>query len=163
MKKMLFVLNPRSGKEQIKGHLLQILDIFTKAGYDIHVHVTQCQSDASEAVVRMGSRMNLVVCSGGDGTLNETISGMMRLKKMPLLGYIPAGSTNDFASSLHIPKNMTEAAENIVQGKPFSMDIGTFCQERYFLYIAAFGAFTEGIKFHNTGIYKTYYHYCRCR
>lgn len=143
MKKMLLIINPRSGREQIGVHLLQILDIFTKAGYDIHVHVTQGRSDARQVVERLGSRVSLIVCSGGDGTLNETISGMQSLKKMPLLGYIPAGSTNDFATSLHIPKNMTRAAESIAEGTPSAIDIGTFCQDRYFMYIAAFGAFTE--------------------
>lgn len=143
MKKMLFIFNPRSGKEQIKGQLLSILDIFTKAGYDIHVHVTQRQGDAVETAAALGEDMDVIVCSGGDGTLNETISGMMRLQKLPFLGYIPAGSTNDFASSLYISKNMTEAAKSIVKGVPFPIDIGTFCQDRHFVYIAAFGAFTE--------------------
>lgn len=143
MKKMLFIFNPRSGKEQIKGHLLQILDIFTKAGYDIRVHVTQCQQDATKTVAASGQDMDLIVCSGGDGTLNETISGLMQLKELPLLGYIPAGSTNDFAASLNIPKHMARAAQSIVDGSPFAIDIGTFCRDRYFMYIAAFGAFTE--------------------
>lgn len=143
MKKMLFVFNPRSGKEQIKGHLMKILDIFTKAGYEIRIHVTQKPGDATEVVARYGKHVGLVVCSGGDGTLNETVSGLMKLKKMPLLGYIPAGSTNDFAASLEIPRRMPQAAADIVEGKPFPIDIGTFCQDRYFMYIAAFGAFTE--------------------
>ena len=143
MKKMLFVFNPRSGKEQIKGHLMEILDIFTRAGYEIRVHVTQKQSDAAEVVARYGNRVDVVVCSGGDGTLNETVTGMMKLKKLPMLGYIPAGSTNDFASSLEIPKRMPQAAADIVEGMPYAIDIGTFCHNRYFMYIAAFGAFTE--------------------
>ncbi len=92
---------------------------------------------------RLGNRMHLIVCSGGDGTLNEVISGMMELKRTPLLGYIPAGSTNDFASSLKLPRQMGKAAEAIVKGKPFPIDIGTFCGDRHFVYIAAFGAFTE--------------------
>ena len=104
MKQMLFVFNPRSGKEQIRGSLLRILDIFTKDGYDIHVHVTQSQGDASRIVKELGEGMDLILCSGGDGTLNETICGMLALKAQPPLGYIPAGSTNDFAVSLQIPK-----------------------------------------------------------
>lgn len=142
MKSMLFVFNPRSGKEQIRGYLLEILDIFTKAGYDIHVHVTQRPLDATEVVRKLGEYMDLIVCSGGDGTLNEAITGMMGLKKLPLLGYIPAGSTNDFASSLRIPKKMEKAASDIVEGRACAIDVGTFCSERYFMYIAAFGAFT---------------------
>lgn len=143
MKKMLFVFNPRSGREQIRGSLLDILEVFSKAGYELRVHVTQGPQDAMRVVAKYGSRMDIVVCSGGDGTLNETVSGMMRLKKMPVLGYIPAGSTNDFASSLRIPRRMPLAAEDIVEGKPYAIDLGSFCQDRYFMYIAAFGAFTE--------------------
>ena len=143
MKNMLFVFNPRSGREQNKRHIMEILDIFSGAGYDIHVHATQKQGDAAEIVRRLGNRMHLIVCSGGDGTLNEVISGMMELKRTPLLGYIPAGSTNDFASSLKLPRQMGKAAEAIVKGKPFPIDIGTFCGDRHFVYIAAFGAFTE--------------------
>ena len=143
MKKMLFLFNPRSGKEQIKSHLLRILDIFSKAGYDIHVHVTQCQLDARKTVEHLGKNVDVIVCSGGDGTLNETISGMLQLKKTPSLGYIPAGSTNDFASSLKISKNMEKAAREIVNGFPVPVDAGMFCGDRSFIYIAAFGAFTE--------------------
>ena len=113
---MLFVFNPRSGKEQIRGSLLRILDIFTKDGYDIHVHVTQSQGDASRIVKELGEGMDLILCSGGDGTLNETICGMLALKDQPPLGYIPAGSTNDFAVSLQIPKDMERAALNVVNG-----------------------------------------------
>lgn len=143
MKQMLFIFNPRSGREQIKGQLVGILDTFTKEGYDIHVHVTQEPLDCMEWVKNYGSEMDLIVCSGGDGTLNETIAGMMHMDRYPLLGYIPAGSTNDFAASLGLAKQMQEAAAEIVQGFPYAIDIGKFCNERYFVYIAGFGAFTE--------------------
>lgn len=143
MRKMVFIFNPRSGKAQIKNRLLEILDIFTKAGYEISVHVTQRQKDAMEAAALLGKDADIIVCSGGDGTLNETISGMMCLEKIPDLGYIPAGSTNDFASSLKIPRNMAAAARAVVEGEPFPIDIGCFCGNRHFVYIAAFGAFTE--------------------
>ena len=143
MKQMLFIFNPRSGKEQIKGQLVGILDTFTKEGYDIHVHVTQRPLDCMEWVKNHGSDMDLIVCSGGDGTLNETIAGMMCLDHYPLLGYIPAGSTNDFAISLGLAKQMQEAAAEIVESFPYAIDIGKFCNERYFVYIAGFGAFTE--------------------
>lgn len=143
MKKILFIFNPRSGKAQIRNKLLDILDIFTKAGYELSVHVTQRCGDAMEAAAEYGGNADLVVCSGGDGTLNETISGLMKLDHLPNLGYIPAGSTNDFASSLKISKNMIRAAEAAVYGEPFPIDIGCFCEDRHFVYIAAFGAFTE--------------------
>lgn len=143
MKRMLFIFNPRSGKTQIKTRLMEILDIFTKAGYEILVHVTQDAGDAAKTAAMYGEDVDLVVCSGGDGTLNETISGLMALDDIPALGYIPAGSTNDFASSLNISRNMSAAARAAVSGKLFSVDIGCFCGDRYFVYIAAFGAFTE--------------------
>ena len=142
-KKLLFVFNPKSGKGLIKSKLLNIINIFVRNGYQVMVHPTQYAQDAYHVVKRVAPQMDLVVCSGGDGTLSETISGMMRLKRAPMLGYIPAGSTNDFASSLAIPSGIMKAAENVVQGTPYAIDVGHFCQERNFVYVAGFGAFTE--------------------
>lgn len=143
MKNMLFIVNPRSGREQIRSKLLDILDLFAKAGYTIQVYITQNPKDATNAVRQYGAEKDLIVCSGGDGTLNEVVSGLVEMKDPPFFGYIPAGSTNDYASSLQIPKSIMEAAENVLSGEPYSIDIGHFCQDRYFVYIAAFGAFTE--------------------
>ena len=111
MKKMLFIINPRSGKEQIRSRLLEILDSFVKAGYGPSVYITQGPKDAEYQAARAKTK-ELVVCSGGDGTLNEVVSGLMTItpEKRPELGYIPSGSTNDFASSLGLPKNMRKAA-----------------------------------------------------
>lgn len=143
MGRLLFIVNPRSGKAQIKNRLLEILDIFTKGGWETQVHITQAPLDAMETVAERGDRYDMVVCSGGDGTLSETISGMMQLERLPLLGYIPAGSTNDFAASLHIATDMKRAAEDIMEGEGNLIDIGHFCGNRYFAYVAGFGAFTE--------------------
>lgn len=142
MKKLLFVINPRSGKGQIKNNLLDILDIFVKNGCETSVHITQGILDAKKKILKDGVNYDLIVCSGGDGTLNEAVSGIMEAKLDIPLGYIPAGSTNDFAASLKIPKNMKKAAEAIMTGEEFLCDIGAF-NERYFNYVAAFGAFTE--------------------
>ena len=144
MKKMLFIINPRSGKEQIRSRLLEILDSFVKAGYGPSVYITQGPKDAEYQAARAKTK-ELVVCSGGDGTLNEVVSGLMTItpEKRPELGYIPSGSTNDFASSLGLPKNMRKAAQTAALGKPFLVDIGVFGKNRYFVYVAAFGAFTE--------------------
>ena len=135
-RKLLLVINPRSGKGQIKNRLLEILNIFIQAGYQVQVHITQQPGEAKQVVSQAGEGMELIVCSGGDGTLNETISGMMELEKMPQLGYIPAGSTNDFAASLKIPKQMTAAALAAVNGESYLIDIGSFCGEKYFVYVA---------------------------
>ena len=143
MKKMLFIVNPKSGREQIRSKLLEVLDLFSAAGYEIQIHITQRQKDAAEAAARWGQEKDLVVCSGGDGTLNEVISGMMELPRAPLLGYIPSGCTNEYASSQEIPKQTMDAARNVLEGQPFPIDVGKFCKDRYFVYIAAFGAFTE--------------------
>ena len=144
MKKMLFIINPRSGKEQIRSRLLEILDSFVKAGYGPSVYITQGPKDAEYQAARAKTK-ELVVCSGGDGTLNEVVSGLMTItpEKRPELGYSPSGSTNDFASSLGLPKNMRKAAQTAALGKPFLVDVGVFGKNRYFVYVAAFGAFTE--------------------
>lgn len=143
MSKLLFIVNPRSGKTQIKNHLLFILDIFNKSGWDTEVHITQAPLDAMKTASERGSQVDMVVCSGGDGTLSETIAGLMRLEGAPPMGYIPAGSTNDFASSLGISSNMRKAAAKIMEGECFPIDIGFFCKKTYFVYLAGFGAFTE--------------------
>ena len=142
MKKLLFILNPKSGKGQIKNQLLDIVNIFQKNGYQVQLHITQAPLDAKDIVERIGKQFDRIVCSGGDGTLNETVSGMMEADLNIPLGYIPSGSTIDFASSLKIAKKMDKAAEIAVSGETFQCDIGYF-NGRYFNYVAAFGAFTE--------------------
>ena len=143
-KKMLFVFNPTSGKSLIKNKLVDILDVFTKAGYEIEVYVTQKSLDATEIIARKGNLYDLVVCSGGDGTLNESVNGIMQFdeENRPCIAYIPAGTTCDFASSHKIPKNMVHAAEFIVKGRPHGVDVGQFA-DKYFDYVATFGAFTD--------------------
>ncbi len=142
-KKMLFIYNPRAGKAKIKSNLLDIIDIFTKAGYEVTAYPTQARGDGQRAVrERKTGYYDMVVCSGGDGTLDEVVSGMMQCEKKTAIGYVPAGSTNDFANSLKIPKNMLSAAQVIVGGSTFGCDIGTF-NDDFFVYIAAFGVFTD--------------------
>lgn len=141
-KKLLFVFNPFSGKGQIKNRLMNILDLFVKNGYEVTVYPTQKPQDAVNLVAEEAGSYDLVVCSGGDGTLDEVVSGMMQRSKRVPIGYIPSGSTNDFACSLKIPKNMDKAALVAVGGSPFACDIGSFNGE-YFVYIAAFGLFTD--------------------
>ncbi len=141
MKKLLFILNPHAGKAQIKGRLLQIVDLMVKKGYDVTIYPTQAKRDALKMAQKRAGEFDLIVCSGGDGTLDEAVSGMMLSGKKIPLGYIPAGSTNDFANSLKIPKDMVKAAEIAVSGQKFACDIGMFNQKP-FVYVAAFGMFT---------------------
>ena len=141
-KDMLFMYNPKAGKAQIRNHLVDILDVFVKEGYEVTVYPTQARGDAIKKTRRKKDKYDIVVCSGGDGTLDEVFTGMMQCKKKVPIGYIPAGSTNDFAVSLNLSKNMVQAAEDIVTGENFPVDVGMF-NDDVFVYIAAFGLFTE--------------------
>jgi len=142
LKDLLFIYNPFSGKGMIKEYLSDIIDLFVKAGFQVGIYPTQGKLDAKEHVIHCSSHYDMIVCSGGDGTLNEVISGIMELRERPVLGYIPAGSTNDFATSIRLPKDMKEAAGVAVKGMPVAVDIGRF-NKKNFVYIAAFGAFTD--------------------
>lgn len=142
MKKMLFIYNPNSGMGLLKPKLSDVLDIFVKGGYEVTVYPTQKYHDVVRKMGEYEEQYDLVACSGGDGTLDEVVTGMMKREKKVPIGYIPAGTTNDFASSLHISKNMLEAADTVVNGVPFACDVGVFNQD-YFVYIAAFGLFTD--------------------
>jgi YegS/Rv2252/BmrU family lipid kinase len=142
-KKMMFVFNPHAGKAQIRNKLMDIVDIFAKNNYDITIYPTQSAKDAMEVTRDLPEdTYDLVVCSGGDGTLDQVVTGMMRREEKLPIGYIPAGSTNDFANSLKIPKNMIRAAEVAIGEEYFLSDIGTFNNDN-FVYIAAFGMFTD--------------------
>jgi diacylglycerol kinase (ATP) len=139
---MLFIYNPYAGKAQIKGYLSDIIDMFVKAGYEVIAHPTQENGDGIRAARDRKKECKVIVCSGGDGTLDEVVTGMMQQGVKVPIGYIPAGSTNDFGNSLKIPKNMIKAAELIVNGNKKSFDIGSFNDDT-FVYIAAFGIFTD--------------------
>lgn len=141
-KKMLFVYNPKAGKAQIRNKLADILDIFAREGYEITICPTLAQGDAREIVAKRQPDYDVVACSGGDGTLDEVVTGMMESGFGTPIGYIPAGSTNDFGGSLYLPKNMLRAAQVVATGQNFACDIGAF-NEDVFVYIAAFGLFTE--------------------
>lgn len=142
MKNLLFIYNPYSGKGMIKNNLSDIIDCFVKNGYQVGVYPTQGRLDAKEQIIHRAYQYDHIVCCGGDGTLNEVVSGIMELPDKPTLGYIPAGSTNDFAKGIRVPNSMIEAANVSVNGMPISVDIGGFGKKK-FIYIAAFGAFTD--------------------
>jgi YegS/Rv2252/BmrU family lipid kinase len=142
MKKLLFVMNPRAGQRKANRHLAEILAIFNRAGYRVDTYMTAGPGDGVQVVTRRAAEVDLVVCCGGDGTFNETVTGMLQSDIQVPIGYIPAGSTNDFAASLHLPTNPVKAAQAIVEGQPMTYDVGRFGQ-RYFAYVASFGAFTR--------------------
>lgn len=142
MKKMLLVMNPCSGKKKANRVLADIIGIFNRGGYDVTVYMTAARGDATRVVAERAEEFDLIVCAGGDGTFNEMVSGLLSAGHKTPVGYLPAGSTNDFANSLHLSKDLLKAAQDIVDGEPQNLDIGRF-NGRYFSYIASFGAFTR--------------------
>ena len=143
-KNILFVFNPVAGRSQIRNNLLDIIEILSKAEYKVTCYPTTGPGDARRVVRERKDDYLYIVCAGGDGTLDEVVSGMMENPDKPFvpIGYIPAGTTNDFASSLHIPTDMSKAADVIAQGRTFWCDLGCFNEKDYFTYVAAFGLFT---------------------
>ena len=141
-KKLFFIYNPHAGKENIKGKLYGIIQAMSDAGYAITIYPTRAPQDAIEQIRNLPDDYDLVVCSGGDGTLDEVMTGMMHRKHKIPVGYIPAGSCNEFARSLQIPNNMDRAAEIAVRGVNYAIDVGSL-NERNFIYVAAFGIFTD--------------------
>ncbi len=142
MKKLFFIYNLVAGQGRIKSCLSDIIDIFTMGGYEVTVHPTQGKGDALETAKNLPEGTDLIVCSGGDGTLDETVTGMMEGGRNIPVGYIPAGSTNDFAGSLGITSVMRKAAQSIVDGGYRALDIGTMNSD-FFIYVAAFGFFSD--------------------
>ena len=142
MKKMLFIMNPCSGQKRANRFLPEILSTFNEAGYDVLVHMTAGPGDGDKTVRRLGAGMDAIVCCGGDGTFNDVVSGLLHSGLDVPVGYIPAGTTNDFANSLKLPTDVMEATRAIVDGTPVAYDAGKF-GDRYLSYVASFGAFTR--------------------
>lgn len=142
VKKLYFIYNPCSGRGQIRSRLFDILQVFSGAGYEMTVHPTREAKDAVRQIEQLPEGYDLVVCSGGDGTMDEVVQGMMMREHRIPIGYIPSGTVNDFARSLKLPRNMVRAAQIAVEGRDFPCDMGTFNGE-HFVYIAAFGIFTD--------------------
>lgn len=147
MKSLLFIFNPYTGGPggaRLRTRLLEIVTTFSEAGYEVTLHPTTGERDAKWTAAEQGDRYDALVCCGGDGTLNETVEGLLQCKRQPRFGYIPNGTTNDFATSHKLPKNnLLAAAKRFVEPKEiFRQDIGAF-NDRIFTYVAAFGAFTD--------------------
>lgn len=142
MKKMLLIYNPHAGKGQVRTKLAGILDKLTAGGWLVTARPTAGPGDATVVAAELGAYYDRVVCCGGDGTLNETITGLLALRQPPILGYVPAGTTNDFSRNLSLPRGMEHAAATAAAGYPKACDMGRF-NDRAFVYVAAFGAFTD--------------------
>lgn len=142
MKDLLFIYNPRAGKGSIGTHLGDIIDIFTNGGYRVTVYPTKCHGDGEVVAGQWCEEFDRIVCAGGDGTLDEIVTGVMTAGVRKPIGYLPTGSTNDFGRSIGIPKSIRRAAATAVSDKLFKCDLGKF-NSRYFVYVAAFGLFTD--------------------
>jgi len=142
MKQLLLIMNPAAGMKKANPHLAEILSIFGAAGYACLTFMTQKRGDGMMLAAQYAAQVDLIVCIGGDGTFNEVISGVVDAGAETPIGYIPAGSTNDFATSLGLSKHVIQAAQDIVAGHPMHFDVGRFC-DSYFTYVASFGAFTK--------------------
>lgn len=141
-KRLLLILNPISGKKVGKRHLADVVEQFCRAGYTPTVLVTTARDDARKWTRVHGGDADLVVCLGGDGTFNEVVAGLLDGGHTTPLGYIPCGSTNDFASSIGLKKTIPAATAAILNGTPHTYDVGAF-GERYFSYVASFGIFSR--------------------
>ncbi|MBQ8355374.1 MAG: YegS/Rv2252/BmrU family lipid kinase [Oscillospiraceae bacterium] len=142
MRKLLFLVNPNAGQRRVNKSLADIIGIFNEGGYEVTVFLTTGPGIGTKIVQERARDYDLVVCAGGDGTLNETITGVLRAGSDCPVGYIPCGSTNDFASTLKLSMDVTQAAKDIMAGVPVEYDVGRW-GDRYFVYIASFGAFTR--------------------
>lgn len=140
--RVLLIINPVAGKTKGRTALFPLADGLCREGYVPTVHVTGARGDARRITEELAVQHDLVVCCGGDGTLNEVIDGLLACKKQVPIGYIPAGSTNDFANSLHLKMQTAAALRNILDGHDDAMDVGLFNGTRHFSYIASFGIFT---------------------
>lgn len=155
MKNLLFILNPSAGRKHIKSRLFDIVDLFVKADYNVRVYPTQAKEDATRIVSEEGWLYDVIVCAGGDGTLDEVVSGCMKCGCDTPIGYIPCGTTNDFARSLGIPKDPIRAVKRIIKYPPKLIDVGSFNGDS-FIYVAAFGAFTD-VTYTTPQEYKNYF------
>ena len=144
-KKALFIFNPVAGRSEIRTEFVDILEVFARESYAVTCYPTKCRGDARNIVRNRQGDYVCVFCAGGDGTLDEVVSGMLEHPDKPAvpIGYIPMGSTNDFALSLGIPVNTKDAAKAAARGKVIGCDLGLYNSDTYFTYVAAFGLFTE--------------------
>lgn len=143
MKKLLLIINPYSGKARIKYSVMEIISAFNDAGYEVTAAVSNMEKGRSiRSIAEKSVEYDCVVCTGGDGTLSETVNGVLKSGSKAAVGYIPMGSTNDSAANLAMPANPVEAAKAIASGELLCCDVGYY-EGNYFTYVAAFGAFTD--------------------
>ena len=142
MKKLLYIYNPMSGQKTIGNHLSEIVEYFSKKSYFPTVYATQKANDAREKVKEFSKEYEEILVSGGDGTLDEVVSGLLKSEEKSIIGYIPTGSTNDFSRSLKIPTDINKATKLAINGETMDIDVGKF-NSKFFTYVAAFGSIAQ--------------------
>ncbi len=140
--KLLLIMNPVAGVKKSNKVLTEIVQLFCENDYECQIQMTSLSCGANKLVKMYGQDKDVVVCIGGDGTFNEMVSGIVEAKLSPRVGYIPSGSTNDFGSGLGISQNPLVAAQDVINGSPLTLDVGSF-NGRIFTYTASFGIFTK--------------------
>lgn len=154
-KKLLLIVNPVSGKKMAKRYMMKMINRFDEAGYSVTACCTQKNKNAYDITLSRGAGFDLIVCVGGDGTLKETVAGVMKLGKDIPLGFIPLGSTNDFAKSLGIPTDVSDAVNAIINGTPMPVDMGV-CSEKTALYMSRASATLPQYRIRPTKRSKTF-------
>lgn len=144
--KVLLIVNPIAGKMKINSEILTIVNSLCRKNYSVNIYTTAGKGDGEAIVINEAQYYDLIICCGGDGTFNEIVSGCMKLPldiNIPLIGYIPSGTTNDMATTLKLSTDIKTAIRNIINGDKFRLDVGSFNDDKYFTYVASFGAFTK--------------------
>ena len=142
-KTILLIINPTAGKRLAKDYALRVINKFDASGYHVTTCCTQINKNACDIVLNRGKDFDMIVCCGGDGTLKETICGVTQLGLKTRIGYIPLGTTNDFAHSVNIPTDALMASNAIITGKPMECDLGDFNGQEQFIYVSCFGNFCD--------------------
>ncbi len=140
--KALLLVNPKAGQCKAKNNLFGVVEALS-AKYKLTVHLTESGEDAVNTVREEGGEYDILFCCGGDGTLSQVVNGCAAIEKTPVIGYIPCGTANDVATTLKLPKNMSLCAKKIISASAKPHDVGLFCQNQRFVYVASFGAFTK--------------------
>jgi len=140
---ILLIVNPVSGRQKAKFLLFSIINFLSQNGCKTTVFATTRQGEATDIVKEHAAANDRIICCGGDGTLNEIFSGLATLDKPIPVGYIPTGTTNDLAHALGLTSNVKEAIELTLNGYERELDLGVFNDDKYFSYVASFGAFSK--------------------
>ncbi|MCL2071287.1 MAG: diacylglycerol kinase family lipid kinase [Oscillospiraceae bacterium] len=156
-KKLLLIVNPNAGKMKANSTLLELVSEFSSYKYEVTVYPTEKKSDAEKKVVKCGENYDLIVCYGGDGTLSEIVNGVARLESPTVFSFVPSGTANDFAATVSMPCDVGMAVKKILNGKNRPLDIGGF-NNKFFIYVAAFGLFTSVSYTVTQDIKKTFGH-----